>query len=1040
MDIGRDTKRTLLASVCIAATLAMALAGMPADYSSHAADGAAVSAQTDSSSVWSVQTVESSQPGENFSLKLDSNGMPHVAMSTGRLSYASLEGGSWVVQSVDTAVQLFQPSLVLDSHDYAHISYIRGIRLTNPSQRELRYAAWNGSNWIVQVVANLGDDFGGWTSIALDANDRPHIAYTDHNSLKYASWSGTVWNLQTVDTLGCQTIYPSLALDAADVPHISYNCDGLRSATWNGTQWQTQVVDSSNVGQGDTSLSLDPSGNAHIAYNTGVPLRQLRYVSWTGTAWTSPEVVADHISLEEPGITLDIDSLGVAHISYAGGGGALSVATLQDAGWNINVVPGATQGTWRPSMALDRNQKAQIVYYGPFPPEQLFYVREDSSPGGWTNPQLVAEPSRLGSSASLVVDHSNHPHISYLDQDQRTLRYATWDGSQWSNQFVDNVVDWHLYSSIRTDSDNLPHIAYFANGALKYASWDGNQWTTEFVAGQRGRYASLALDSTSNSPRIAYCSLGLWYASWNGNSWDIQKVDANCGGGDFGGETSLALDASGYPHIAYYSGGASHYVSWDGSRWTSPSTVDTGTVSESLALDSTGTPHIAYCGQSNFVPEYASWNGVSWDTAVIENPHPTAPNTCGGISLALDNDDIPHVSYTDIMTTDIRYDSWNGSSWTGQVVDGDVGWTGNAYSPIAIGTDGAAWIAYPSYYSFNLMVAQQVQGLAISGNAGIGQAVLSYTDGNGNPQVATADSSGTYSFRVLQGWTGRVTPSKTGYTFIPAFVDYDGVTTDQTGKNYTATLMTFQISGNADVPNATISYSGGGSTTAGGTGLYSLIVPYGSSGTVTPSKTGYRFTPSSLAYNNVIVDYTAQNYSALAFPTNIRASDGTYTNRVLVTWTAAPGAPTYWVYRTLSAAAVGPTVLGSTRVTSFGDTTATPGVTYYYWVTAGANFNAASSNDTGWRALLPPTGVQASDGTFGIKVLVGWRAALGATSYKVYRARSATGAKSLLGSPAALAFNDTTATRGVTYYYWVVAYRGARHSGYSAANTGWRRR
>ncbi|MBU4457094.1 MAG: cellulose 1,4-beta-cellobiosidase, partial [Nanoarchaeota archaeon] len=63
----------------------------------------------------------------------------------------------------------------------------------------------------------------------------------------------------------------------------------------------------------------------------------------------------------------------------------------------------------------------------------------------------------------------------------------------------------------------------------------------------------------------------------------------------------------------------------------------------------------------------------------------------------------------------------------------------------------------------------------------------------------------------------------------------------------------------------------------------------------------------------------------------------------------------------------------------------------------------------------------------------------GATSYKVYRATSATGTKSLLGSPTVTSFNDTTATPGVTYYYWVMACRSSRCSSYSAYNTGWRR-
>jgi fibronectin type 3 domain-containing protein len=177
----------------------------------------------------------------------------------------------------------------------------------------------------------------------------------------------------------------------------------------------------------------------------------------------------------------------------------------------------------------------------------------------------------------------------------------------------------------------------------------------------------------------------------------------------------------------------------------------------------------------------------------------------------------------------------------------------------------------------------------------------------------------------------------------------------------------------------------------------------------------------------------------LTAPTNVQASDGTYTNKVQVSWVASSGATTYQVYRADSAAGV-KTLLGSPAGTLFNDTTATPGITYFYWVTAckGTRCSGFSVADTGWRNLTAPTNVLASDGTYTNKVQVGWDAASGVTTYQVYRAASAAGAKSLLGSPAGTLFNDTTATPGVTYFYWVIACKGARCSGYSAYNTGWR--
>ena len=85
-----------------------------------------------------------------------------------------------------------------------------------------------------------------------------------------------------------------------------------------------------------------------------------------------------------------------------------------------------------------------------------------------------------------------------------------------------------------------------------------------------------------------------------------------------------------------------------------------------------------------------------------------------------------------------------------------------------------------------------------------------------------------------------------------------------------------------------------------------------------------------------------------------------------------------------------------------------------------------------------PTGVSASDGTYTDKVYVSWSASSGATSYTVYRSTSSSGTKSSLVSTASTSWNDTTATAGTTYYYWVKASNSAGTSGYSSYDTGYR--
>jgi hypothetical protein len=75
------------------------------------------------------------------------------------------------------------------------------------------------------------------------------------------------------------------------------------------------------------------------------------------------------------------------------------------------------------------------------------------------------------------------------------------------------------------------------------------------------------------------------------------------------------------------------------------------------------------------------------------------------------------------------------------------------------------------------------------------------------------------------------------------------------------TAVPLIISGDVGIAGATILYTGG-STTSNAGGIYSFTVDYGWVGTVTPSLTGYTFTPPSREYVNVTVNRLSQDYIA----------------------------------------------------------------------------------------------------------------------------------------------------------------------------------
>ena len=97
----------------------------------------------------------------------------------------------------------------------------------------------------------------------------------------------------------------------------------------------------------------------------------------------------------------------------------------------------------------------------------------------------------------------------------------------------------------------------------------------------------------------------------------------------------------------------------------------------------------------------------------------------------------------------------------------------------------------------------------------------------------------------------------------------------------------------------------------------------------------------------------------LSVPTGVEASDGSYNNKIGISWDAMRGATRYQVFRHTTNDPSAAVSLGTTAEATFYDTTALAGQTYFYWVRA-ENAQAASSmstSDTGTRGSGTTTGL-----------------------------------------------------------------------------------
>ena len=192
------------------------------------------------------------------------------------------------------------------------------------------------------------------------------------------------------------------------------------------------------------------------------------------------------------------------------------------------------------------------------------------------------------------------------------------------------------------------------------------------------------------------------------------------------------------------------------------------------------------------------------------------------------------------------------------------------------------------------------------------------------------------------------------------------------------------------------------------------------------------------------VSASDEGYLRLTAPGNVAASNGTYSDRVEVSWNAVTAASHYRVYRSIAASGSKTPISGWQTALAYSDTTAEPGVTYYYFVAAamdetGLNASGYSVGAVGSLQIGVPMGVYATDGTSATGVTVSWFEVAGAEGYKVYRGTTNNpDAAEVVTSGSSVSFDDTTAEPGTLYFYWIVATNAVSESAKSAVETGFR--
>ncbi|MBP7867971.1 MAG: pre-peptidase C-terminal domain-containing protein [Acidobacteria bacterium] len=161
---------------------------------------------------------------------------------------------------------------------------------------------------------------------------------------------------------------------------------------------------------------------------------------------------------------------------------------------------------------------------------------------------------------------------------------------------------------------------------------------------------------------------------------------------------------------------------------------------------------------------------------------------------------------------------------------------------------------------------------SIAGNCGTASATVT-----AGTKSATSDGSGNYTLSNLTAGTYTVSASKSGCTFSPTSLSVT-VGPNATGKNFTASCGTtyYSIAGNCGTASATVT-AGSASTTADGSGNYTISNLTAGTYTVSASKSGCTFSPTSLSVT-VGPNATGKNFTATCGSGDTQLTSGTTLN------------------------------------------------------------------------------------------------------------------------------------------------------------------
>ena len=548
-----------------------------------------------------------------ISLKIGKNSTPYVAFEDlghgDKLDVMMWTGKTWTPLGGSIGISKGQAqwvSMAIDTiNDITYVAYEDGFNYPTHHQRlmvmEYAAGAWSvvGGN---ADTAGVGVDTVAWTSLTLDKNGNPYVAYEDFGNGKGVSvmmYNGTTWSAVGTPsaTTGGPVTYTSIGVDTASNVYVAYQ-DGssfgkgalsaveyvAKTAAWNyagGSYNYSQYFSQGKVQY--LQLAMNPTTNMPevVTQDNGVGDHAQLY-AWNGKKlWydvrgegfsdqgttSTLNGAADYISIAAQPGTSNI------YASYSDGNNALktTVMSYTSGTWSVVGTAGISSGPAKfTNMNFDSKGDPICVFSDDYATPKYALSAMMYSGGSW---------SAIGSNAGTLSGTYAYYISSIVANDtiyaafELSQNYALCvmkspvnggTGASWSyvGCTAAGITDTAAYESIAIDKKGMLYVAFQDNAAdsngitvMNYVPNKG--WTVvgrRDICGGEAVYASLQIDPRDNMPVVAYSqyagSFNAHCQKFDGTNWNYIGSSAGFSE-DWTNEMTLGIDPSGSYFVAY---------------------------------------------------------------------------------------------------------------------------------------------------------------------------------------------------------------------------------------------------------------------------------------------------------------------------------------------------------------------------------------------------------------------------------------------------------------------------------------------------------